>query len=252
MLASELEPVKPNPKVLRRTALTLVAIMIVGGVLILRAYQKNTEESEKDNRPSLMAKISETKDLNFLRQDGEVSDLMKLKGKVVIVQSLAQSQPDEQTTGVMKRLSEKYAANDDVVLVTLMLDPGSADSLKEELKKLAGVLGAELPKWTVASNDQPTLHRFIKNEFKATMMPHEEKRRWIYDESLVLIDRERRVRRAVIPQKRGGASHVQGFDFQQAAEWDAKGIKTGIERTNVEQLEFLLQDTIEILLNEKE
>jgi len=252
MADTDLEPTIPDPKKLRMTALILVAIMIVGGILILKAYEKRTQEGEKDKRPSFVTQISDQKDLTFIRQDGKISELEALKGKVIVVQSLPRSEPDEITVGVMKRLSEKYAGRKDFALVTLLLDPGPADGLQEELKSVVETTGAELPQWTVASNERPTLHRFIKNEFKATMLPYEKDGKWHYDRSLVLIDRNRHVRRAVVPQKRGGAAHVAAFDFEQAQEWDGQGLKTGVDRSNVEQMEVLLNDTIEILLNEKD
>lgn len=246
-----LEPVTPDPKKLRRTALILVGIMIIGGIVILKAYEKRTREGEKDPRPSFVTQISGTKDLKFMRQDGEVTDLMSLKGKVVVVQCLPQSQPDEMTIGVMKRLSEKFADKEDFALVTLMLDPGPADGLKDELEKLAGTLGATLPQWTVATNERPTLHKFVKNEFKANRLPHVEDGKWLYDGSLVLIDKNRHVRRAVVPQKRGGAAYVAAFDFAQAKEWDDKKITTKTKLSNVEQIEVLLGETVGVLLKEK-
>jgi len=250
MRETQLEPVTPDPKKLRRTALILVLIMIVGGVVILKAYEKRTREGAKDDRPSFVTRISETKDLTFMRQDGKVTDLVSLKGKVLVVQSLPGSQPDETTTEVMKRLSEKYGDEEDFALVSLMLDPGKPEELKSELRELAEELGAELPQWTVASNERPTLHKFIKNEFKANMLPHEEEGEWIYDRSLVLIDRNRHVRRAVVPQMKR-QSEVIPFDFEQAEEWDAEGLMTGTELSNTEQMEVLLGKTIDKLLSEE-
>jgi len=251
MAENDMTPVIPDPKKLRRTAFALVVVMVVGGVLILKAYEKRAQESSEDNRPSFLTQISAPKDLIYMRQDGEIKELIALKGKVLVLQSLAKSQPDETVTGAMKALSEKFAEREDVVLVTLMLDPGKSDELGGQLKGLAEELGAELPHWIVASNERPTLHKFIKNEFKANMLPYEEGGEWHYDRSLVLIDKNRHVRRAVVPQKRGGAPFVAAFDFEQAENWDEEGIKTGTELSNVEQLENLLADTIEILLEEK-
>ena len=73
------------------------------------------------------------------------------------------------------------------------------------------------------------MHKFIKNELKATDFPHESNGKWIYDSSIVLIDKNGHIRRAVMPQKRGGAPYIAPFDFEQAAGWDAKGVKTGTE-----------------------
>ncbi len=54
-------------------------------------------------------------------------------------------------------------------------------------------------KWTVGMNKKETLHKFIKNEFKANLLPYEKDGKWKYNRSLVLIDKERHVRRAVVP-----------------------------------------------------
>lgn len=251
MQPAELEPVTPDPKKNLVTALVLLGVMVIGGFVILTAYEKRAREGAKDSRPSLLTRISETKDLTFIRQDGKVTDLMSLQGKVIIVQSMPREQPDAITVGVMSRLSEKYAGDPDVALVTLVLDPGPAEGLQVELAEVADMLGAELPQWTVASNERATLHRFIKNEFKANRMPHEENGRWSYDKSLVLIDRERHVRRAVVPQKQGGAAYVAPFDFELAEQWDTENLKTKTKLSNVEQLEKLLGETIDILLVEK-
>ena len=253
----DLEPVVPDPKKLRRTAWILVAIMFVGGFVILKAYGKRTLEAKSDDRPSFVTQISERKDLTFLRQDGKVTDLMSLKGKVLVVQSLPQAQPDDFSTDVMKRLGGKYAGKEDLVLVTLVLDPGPAKALPAQLQAVAADLGAELPQWVVGSNEKETLHKFIKNEFKANMLPYEEDGKWAYDDSLVLIDRNRHVRRAVVRKVKAdqpgvvSSNQVVTFDFRQAVEWDEKGLITGTDLSNVQRMEELLGETIETLLAEK-
>jgi hypothetical protein len=111
MPVHDLEPVAPDPKKLRRTAWILVAIMFVGGFVILKAYSKRAKEATSDDRPSFVTQISQTKDLTFMDQDGKVRDLMSLKGKVLVVQSMPQAQPDGLSNGVMKRLAGEYAGN---------------------------------------------------------------------------------------------------------------------------------------------
>ena len=257
MPALDLEPVVPDPKKLRRTAWILVAIMIVGGFVILKAYGKRTQEAKSDDRPNFVTQISERKDLTFMRQDGKVTDLMSLKGKVLVVQSLPQGQPDDLSTDVMKRLAGEYAGNGDVVLVTLVLDPGPAEALPAQLQAVAADLGAQLPQWVVGSNEKETLHKFIKNEFKANMLPYEEGGKWVYDRSLVLIDRNRHVRRGVHLTMKADqpdvvlSNQVVAFDFRQAVEWDENGLITGTDLSNVQRMEELLGKTIETLLAEK-
>ena len=257
MPVHDLEPVVPDPKKLRRTAWILVAIMIVGGFVILKAYGKRTQEAKSDDRPNFVTQISERKDLTFMRQDGKVTDLMSLKGKVLVVQSLPLAQPDGFSTDVMKRLAGEYAGNEDLVLVTLLLDPGPAKALTGQLQAAAAGLGAELPQWVVGSTEKETLHKFIKNEFKANMLPHEDGGKWIYDGALVLIDRNRHVRRAVVPKVKVdqpdvvSSNRVVPFDFRQAAEWDEKGLITGTNLGNVQRMEELLGETIATLLADK-
>lgn len=250
MSTDKLEPVVPDPKKLRLTAMILVVVMIVGGIVILKAYEKRAREGASDDRPSFLTQVSKTKDLSYIRQDGKVTDLNSLKGKIVIVQSYPESQPDETTTAIMRRLEEKYRGREDIAFVTLVLDPKAPEAITQQLKDVGNTLGAQLPQWTVASNDAPTLHKFIKNEFKANMIPHQKDGKWIYDHSLVLIDRERHVRRAVVPQKKGGASFVTAFDFEMARKWDREGIKTGTDLSNLQQMELLLNQTIEFIINE--
>jgi hypothetical protein len=89
------------------------------------------------------------------------------------------------------------------------------------------------------------------------MLPHEENGKWVYDRSLVLIDRNRHVRRAVVPKVKIGepgvvsSNQVVTFDFAQAEEWDQTGLMTGTDLSNVERMEELLGETIATLLAEK-
>ena len=82
------------------------------------------------------------------------------------------------------------------------------------------------------------------------MPPGEVEGRWKFDPSIVLVDRNGHLRRAVVPQKKGGPPYIAPFDFDQAAQWDAEGKKTGTDLSNAQQLELLLMETIEKLLAE--
>ena len=73
----------------------------------------------------------------------------------------------------------------------------------------------------------------------------------------VLIDRNRHVRRAVVPKVKVdqpgvvSSNRVVPFDFRQAAEWDEKGLITGTNLSNVQRMEELLGETIATLLSDK-
>lgn len=247
-----LEPAIRDPKKLRNTALTLFAIMLLGGVLIFVAYQKWSRQQATDDRPAVIYRITPERDLRVLRQDGQIANLIDLRGKVIAihVMSLRDPQAAQRSLAVMKRLAAARARTTDFALVSLVIDPEPSDKLRATLAETAAANGMNLPQWWVGSNEPKTLHKFIKNELKATTYPNELSGKWDYDSAIVLIDKNGHIRRAVVPQKQGGEPFIATFDFEQAAAWDAKGAKTGTGNNNVEQLEILLNHTIDKLLAE--
>ncbi|MES2438892.1 MAG: hypothetical protein V4584_07490 [Verrucomicrobiota bacterium] len=247
-----LEPAIRDPKKLRNTALVLLGIMLLGGWLVLKAYEQWSVKQSQDDRPAVIYRITPERDLRMLRQDGKTVDLVDLRGKVIAVNviSLRDPQVSERSLAVMKRLSGARAATGDLHLVSLILDPMPAEKLLPTLTETAAAKGMTLPQWWLGSNEPKTLHKFIKNELKANIYPHETTGKWEYDSSIVLIDKNGHVRRAVVPQKQGGPPFIATFDFDQAAGWDAKGVKTGTDLTNEKQLEALLNTTIDKLLAE--
>ena len=247
-----LEPAIRDPKKLRNTAFVLVAIMILGGWLVLRAYDRWSVQQAPDERPAIIYRITPERDLRMLRQDGKIVDVVNLRGKVIAlnVTSLRDPQAAELSMAVMKRLAQSRATTEDFNLITLVVDPLPSEKLLASLAETSAANGMTLPKWWVGGNEPKTLHKFIKNELKATTYPNELKGKWEYDAAIVLIDKGGHIRRAVVPQKRGGPPFIATFDFAQAAAWDAKGAKTGTEQSNLEQLEILLNHTIDKLLAE--
>jgi cytochrome oxidase Cu insertion factor (SCO1/SenC/PrrC family) len=247
-----LEPAIRDPKKLRNTALILVAMMILGGWLVLAAYEKWSTSQAKDDRPAVAYRITPERDLRMLRQDGKTVDLLDLRGQVIAVNVISLRDPGvaERTMEVMKRLAAARAGTADFKLVTLVLDPMPREKLETTLAETAKAQGIALPQWWLGSNVPEDLHKFIYNQLKATVSPHEKDGKWNYDPSIVLIDKNRHIRRAVVPQQRGGPPFIATFDFEQAAAWDAKGAKTGTEHNNVAQLEILLNQTIDKLLAE--
>lgn len=251
-IPADLEPAERDPKQLRRTAWVLVVVMLLGGTLIFTAYNKWASEKYKDDRPAVIYRITKERDLRMIRQDGTQADLADLRGKVIALNIISLKHPETARRGfeVMRRLLETYAGNADVQLVTLVIDPIPSEETAATLAKAADALSIKLPQWWLGTNDKPTLDRFIKNELKTSVFPVEENGKWTFDTSVILIDRNGHIRRAVVPQKRGGQPYIANFDFDQAAGWDAKGVKTGTSNNNVEELEKLLHGTIDLLLAE--
>jgi hypothetical protein len=249
---ADLEPAVRDPKKLRRTAWTLVAIMLAGGWLILKSYEKWAVKQSADDRPSIVHRIQKERDLRVIRQDGKTAELFDLRGHVFAINviSLADPASAERSLAVMKRLAVKYSGTADFNLVSLAVDPMPAGEIVSALAKTADTQGMKLPQWWLGANEPGTLHTFIRNELKATVPPHETDGKWVFDPTIVLIDKNGHLRRAVVPQKQGGPPFVATFDFDQAAKWDAEGKKTGTALSNEAQLEALLLKTIDTLLAE--
>ncbi|MES2659462.1 MAG: hypothetical protein V4689_12655 [Verrucomicrobiota bacterium] len=253
-----LEPAIRDPKKLRNTAFVLIGIMLLGGWLITLSYNQWSKGKAKDDRPAVIYRITPERDLRMLRQDGKTVDLVNLRGNVIAVNvmSLRDPQAAKLSLEVMKRLAASRAGDKNFNLVSLVVDPQPSEKLLATLTATANANGMTLPQWWCGSNEPKTLHKFIKNELKASIYPNELKGKWEYDSSIVLIDKNGHIRRAVVPQKQGGPPFIAAFDFEQAAAWDAKDIKTvpegaGVNRSNVEQLEILLNKTIDKLLAEE-
>jgi len=254
-LPADLEPAVRDPKKLRRTAWILVAIMLAGGFLVLKAYEDWAAKQATDTRPAIVHRIQKERDLRLLRQDGRTADLFDLRGSVFVLNVLSLRDPGAATRSlaVMKRLADKRAGQKDFHLVTLAIDSVPADELRSTLATAAESHGMKLPQWWLGSNEPGTLHKFIKNELKASVYPNDTGGKWNYDPSIVLIDRNGHLRRAVVPKTRNGKPakpEVVGFDFDQAARWDAAGMKSGTDRSNEAELEILLEKTIDLLRTE--
>lgn len=253
--APDSEPAIRDPKKLRNTALILVAIIFLGGWLVLKAYDQWSSKQAADDRPAVIYRITPERDLRMLRQDGKMVDLVNLRGKVIAVNVMSNRDPQaaERSLAVMKRLAEKRAADPNFTLVSLIIDPIPSEQLINVLATTSATNGMKLPQWWLGSNEPKTLHKFIKNELKANVYPYEVGGKWQYDPSIVLIDKNGHVRRGVVPQKRGGPPYIANFDFNEAAEWDSREVpvKTGTDHNNAEQLEILLNHTIDKLLAEE-
>lgn len=247
-----LEPAIRDPKKLRNTAFVLVAMIFLGGWLVLKAYEKWSLSQAADDRPAIIYRITKERDLRMLRQDGKTVDLADLRGSVIALNVFSLRDPEIATRSmaVMKRLAESRDGMPNFTLISLALDPLPSEKLLATLTATAATREINLPQWWLGSNEPKTLHKFIKNELKATTYPNETNGKWDYDASIVLIDKNGHIRRAVIPQKQGGPPFVATFDFEQAARWDAQGAKTGTPHTNAEELEILLNHTIDKLLAE--
>jgi cytochrome oxidase Cu insertion factor (SCO1/SenC/PrrC family) len=249
-LKDNMEPAVRDPAKLRKTAIYIVLFGVISAIVVLWNYSIASSKQNTSDRPAYHGNVFFN--LKFLRQDGKIGGFDDLKGKVWIIQPCSVTQPEtcELSTAALKRLREKYRDNADVAFVSLVIDPGPAEGALKMLQQAAEQQTAALPKWWFGTTDPAALHKYLKDKCKLGTLPHFHEGKWLYDSSLIVVDRDMKLRRAVIPQKKGGRPYVTGFDFAQAAEWDRQGITTGTDLSNQQEMQQLLEKTIERLLTE--
>jgi len=260
--AQDMEPAERDPKKLFRTAAILVGVMLVGAVVVLVSYNRTAARQAEDDRPAITDRLNGN--FRVWRQDESEAGILDLEGKVMVLAPVVFSQPEDYdaTLPVLQRLARDYAAGDELRIVMITLDPENEPPL--ELARWAGEIGAELPFWWVAGAREESVHKFFKNRLNAGFYPHRDEGRWIYDPSLVVIDRDRHIRKATVRGRRADGRllnerYAVEFDFEQAQQLDAEGVPAGyewdeqgnrepLEIGNVERLEEMLRETIERLI----
>lgn len=252
-----LEPAERDPKKLRRTAFILVALMIFGAVFVLVAYNRKAAKLAEDDRPAYLTRLRTDKhDFKLWRQDESEASLLDLGGDVFVIAPVVFSQPEgwKQTREVLAELRDRYAGREDFHIVTITLDPEGEPPA--ELAKFAEELDAELPFWWLAGAREESVHKYFKNVLQAGFMPFEKDGTWSYDPALVLVDRDRHVRRPTVRARKPNGRELNHrnpvkLDFEEAARWDAEGRSEGLEQSNVETMKAMLFETIDELLEAK-
>lgn len=236
-----------DPRKLRRTALWLFVIMIASGVGVFSAYIKWAAKQADDDRPGFVGRIDNKAEFGVVRQDETGAKISDLFGKVWVVCGVSVAQPEtwQATREVLLRLNRRYAGREDFRIVCFTVDPEREDPTA--LSAAAAELGVGLPNWWFVGAGQEYVHKFLKNKLRLGVMPHQVDGKWMYDASLVVIDRDRHIRQASLKQGRY-RRHKVAFDFEQAAKWDAEGRTEGLEKSNSETLEELLVKTIDELI----
>lgn len=243
----KLEPAVRDPRKLRRTALWLVVIMIASGVGIFTAYLKWAAGQAGDDRPGFIGRIDNKAEFGVVRQDASGAKISELFGKVWVVCGVSVNQPDhwKTTREVLLRLNERYAGRDDFRIVCFTVDPNQEDPAV--LAKVAEEIGVGLPNWWFVGAGEEYVHKFLKNKLRLGVMPHQKDGKWVFDASLIVVDRDRHIRQATLKQGKYRRQKVT-FDFEQAAIWDAEGRTQGLAKSNVETLEELLVKTLDEMI----
>lgn len=238
-----LEPAVRDPRKLRNTALILVALIFVSAIGIFLAYVQLSKTQNVATRPHIVGRLNEN--LGVIRQDGVATGFDPLDGKVWVAAAVCVNQPDswKRSREVMQRLAKHYEGNPNFHLVCITVDPDK--ETPEVLAKAAQEIGAKLPQWWFVAAGREFTHKYLKDKFQLGSMPSEVDGKWEYNSKILVVDRNRHLRTGKV-----GKFSIE-FDFDNAAKWDAEGRKSGSEKSNVEQMEIVLIQTIDAVMAEQ-
>ena len=219
----DLEPAERNPAELRRTALKLVAVMIVGAVVVLTAYSIKSKEKAEANkgRPPITAKIKR----NFAakNQEGKLVSLYDMEGKVWFAVPVCVSQLEENkhALAMMKEISAHYEGNDQIRFVAISIEGADQGVEPENLKQAMINLGIEDARWWFLTTGETEKQRgYLKDQLRLGLVTRRDQGdpagKWKFPSQIALIDQAMHIR--------------QRYDFREAAEAQLRAEQEDLEK----------------------
>lgn len=229
----DLEPAERNPAELRRTAIILIAIMIVGACFVLYAYRKH-EQKQAPNRPPISAKI--TRNFAAKNQDNKLVSLSELEGKVWFAAPVCVGQLDENkhALAMMKELAQDYPDNN-VHFVLISIEGADMGVEPAQLAEAAKTLGIDDDRWwLLTTGDTGKQRGFLKDQLRLGLVldrqQDESGKQWKFPSQIALIDRGLHLR--------------QRYDFKEAYQAQSAAeekVAANPELKNEDNIDFYLK-----------
>lgn len=171
----EYEPPVRDPKAIRNTVIILVAIMLLGGFLIVWKYKEKmtTDYEEVVKGRSAMSLGNVRTNFQTLGLDGEVYTFNILEEKITLISVISVNLAEESQIIIdeMKLAAEYFADKQQLQMVCISADPESKVSVARlnEFAKKAGIpVGDE--NWHVLTAEADSFSGFIKDGLKLGMV----------------------------------------------------------------------------------
>lgn len=162
---SQMEPAERDPAQLRRTGITLLVIILIGGVVVATAYLLKLRADAKSGRPPILERLV----INFgaRDQDNKAFAIFQLKDKVTLLTPVALSEREHSAEPLraMVAISRQFAGDDRLRFVVATVDP-DRDGLPE-LKALRADLGvADDPRWSFIQAEKDNIRNYLKDKLR--------------------------------------------------------------------------------------
>ncbi len=212
---SKLEPAERDPKKLRKTAIFLLIFIVVGGFLILWAYQNFGERTGDSERPSMEFKV--TDDVDVMTATGEIKNIQDLKGKVslAVISTIQPNVKSEASFAAMRQIMTAYEGKETKpTLLAFVIDADEKDPAQ-----MASVLSefddkAEVWRIAAGTDGKISIRAFLKNRLRYGLYPEERDGEYVYDSKIVLLDQHLHIR--------GIPGSNEGWDFEKVAGMEEK------------------------------
>ncbi len=168
----EYEPPVRDPKAIRNTVISLVAIMLLGGFLIVWKYQQKMADDYEEVKKGRSAMSLGNVRKNFQMQaiDGKVYDFTILEDKVTLIAVISVNLPKQSQIIIdeMKLAAKHFSGEERLQMVCVSADDVSKVSV-DELKAFAEKAGIPEKDWYVLTANEKGYTGYIKDGLKLGM-----------------------------------------------------------------------------------
>lgn len=160
-----MEAAPRDPAKLRKTALVLISVAVVGSLLVVADYLRDLKRQEAIGRPPFVGRLESN--FGAVRHDKKGVGLAELEGKVWLVTSLCLSQLEQSSESLrmMQFVADRYAQRDDLQFVCFTVDPERDEP--ERMAAFAVELGvADDARWWFLAAGVEQTRGYLKTKLK--------------------------------------------------------------------------------------
>lgn len=161
----DLEPAERDPAKLRKTALILAVVMLLGGVLVMADYLRTLRAQEATGRPAFEGRLN--KNFAAVGHDKRLVTIGELEGKVWLVTAVVLSQKDRTAENIaaLQKAAGHFEGRDDLHFVVFTADP--VRDQPGRMAAFAAELGLEDdPRWWFAAAGEEQIRGFLRTQLK--------------------------------------------------------------------------------------
>ncbi len=224
-----------------KTVLILAAIIIASGALIPPAYVRYL--NSREFRPPFEKAL--TKNIQLLDDKRNVISLSVFHGNIWLAYCSSTQEVNKLNHEKVTNLRKQFP---DTEIKACIFIVDATEKEKQKLINYRKTHSAFLTDsdYIVAANIK-VVQKYIKNEFRFSLLPYEKDGKWTYDHDLILLDQ---ISEGTSTLPQAALCHMRGhFNFTKAQSLDLQLKKSEEPMIYEERLDQLLHDSVSYLLD---